>query len=803
MKKGLQVFLLILIQLSFLNKKEINAQGTKPNLIVIMTDEHNFRTIGAYRDLLTTAQAFPWGEGVMVETPNLDRLADEGAICTKFYASCPVCTPSRGSFMSGIYPQETGAPRNEMQMNLDIVTFAKVLKDEGYATSYVGKWHLDGPDAPGWDPVNNFGWDDNTFMHNDGHWPWIKYDADGNLQGMASTAVPDGNPPAGTWYTTDFMADRALDILARDKDNPFCLMLSIGDPHSPDVGKQPYIDMYSTTPFQSPITLETPDEIRPNWGTGGSNEVDAFDKVAIQNYFAAVKAIDVRVGDILDYLDNNGLTNNTIVVFTSDHGDMLYEHSRVDKGISYEASARIPFLIRYPNKIPAGKVISTPYVNVDFAPTILGMMEAPQITGVHGTDCSADFISSDLNVDTDRDVYFRFIGDRIVTILNKRYKLTLSGNEPPFLFDLEKDPYELVNYANDPAYDAILRDLVTEATTKMTAYNEPALSVCLNHVPASTVSTTSVTSVAIQSNETTIEVGGIDNIFGMVYPINASNPEVNWSVANSSIATVEKAGLIMAKVTGVAEGTTTITATSLDGSFLASYDVNVVPEGTVIEEPTVDPTPTSIINSVYFADNSNEITNGGNVTLGNKLDFTINCTVPDGDGSTYTLKIMQYCMIEGGGTDLYSIKTKTSTLTGGTNDVTSTWVTNLENSGKGYVCAEGEGQIYMAIYKDNKAMDPAVENILVSNWKLPVTTAVKALKQSKIKLYPNPAKENITIEAPIKSTVSMYNQGGMLVKTWITVSENETVSIADLPKGIYLIKIVTEEATYTNKLLVE
>ncbi|MGB5419446.1 sulfatase-like hydrolase/transferase, partial [Algibacter sp.] len=116
----------------------------KPNLIIIHTDEHNFRTLSCYQDLMTEDQAFVWGKGNNSTTPNIDKIGQQGAIATSYYNSSPVCTPSRASLVTGLYPQATGAPKNGMHIREDIPTFATILRDQGYATSYVGKWHLAG-----------------------------------------------------------------------------------------------------------------------------------------------------------------------------------------------------------------------------------------------------------------------------------------------------------------------------------------------------------------------------------------------------------------------------------------------------------------------------------------------------------------------------------------------------------------------------------------------------------------------------------------------------------------------------------
>ena len=118
------------------------SQGAGPNLVIIYTDEHNFRTLGCYREQLRPEEAYVWGEGVKVDTPHIDSLAREGSLCTSFYVATPVCSPSRASFISGLYPHATGVPQNDLPMNDNVLTFAEVLHSNGYATGYLGKWHL-------------------------------------------------------------------------------------------------------------------------------------------------------------------------------------------------------------------------------------------------------------------------------------------------------------------------------------------------------------------------------------------------------------------------------------------------------------------------------------------------------------------------------------------------------------------------------------------------------------------------------------------------------------------------------------
>lgn len=193
-------------------------------------------------------------------------------------------------------------------------------------------------------------------------------------------------------------------------------------------------------------------------------------------YFGMVKCIDDNVGKILNYLKSQGLEKNTIVVFTSDHGDLMGEHRKNNKGLPYETSACIPFVIRYPGKIPPGKVIHTAQCNVDFAPMALSMMGVtngwPEF---HGKDTSPDFLSPDKEVDGDRIVYFTNANSRWVAAASDRYKLVLSPTDDPWLFDLQKDPDEMVNFYNNPEYKPVVDRMQAELVTQMKRYGEPAL----------------------------------------------------------------------------------------------------------------------------------------------------------------------------------------------------------------------------------------------------------------------------------------------------------------------------------------
>jgi len=465
--------LMSLLQLAYAQQK------SKPNLIIIHTDEHNLRTIGAYRETMSDEQAYMWGKKAIVTTPNIDKLAENGLICTNWYAPSPVCTPSRASMVSGLYPVATGSPVNDMPLNDDVVTFAQILKNNGYATAYVGKWHLDGDDKPGIHPDRSFGFTDNRYMFNRGHWKVLKEDADGLKLGQKF----DGKKI--TWkqedateksFTTDFLTNRTLEIIERDKDKPFCVMLSLPDPHGPNQVRAPYDTMYTDIHFEDPRTMHPSPEQTPGWLniSGKKNSGNKVNQKAMAQYFGMVKCIDDNVGRILTYLKENDLEENTIVIFTSDHGDLLYEHQKLNKGNPYEMSARVPFIIRYPNKVKAQKQLQKAFTMVDFTPTVLGLMDIDlSAYQFHGINASKDFESNKKKIVDDRTVYITNANKRWVAAVNNRYKLVLSPKDKPWLFDLEKDPDELINFYNNPDYSKIAQEIEKELYAQMEKYDEP------------------------------------------------------------------------------------------------------------------------------------------------------------------------------------------------------------------------------------------------------------------------------------------------------------------------------------------
>lgn len=445
-----------------------------PNVVIIMTDEHNFRTLGCYRGLLDKKRAFPWGENIFVETPNIDALADNGALCTNCYATNPVSGPSRSSFMTGLYPQSTGVDQNNKSLKDNMVTFAEILSRYGYVTAYFGKWHLDGNAKPGWKPERKFGWNYNLYMFNRGHWKKLEDKAGKpSVAGFNQKGKPAEGDISGADkknFTTDFLTDKTIMFIDNNKDKPFCCLLSIPDPHGPNLVRPPYDTMYDSMKFKRPLSASSDVDGMPSWSVKSKKTI-IDSKNGMSQYFGLVKCIDDNVGKLCDFLKKKGLYDNTVIIFTSDHGDLLGEHGRDNKSVPFDASAKIPYIWFYPKEISPKSIIKTPMSNADFSPTLLGFLNISHKQKYHGKDRS-DLIKG---TKKDYDDVVVFKGQKWLAATDGRYKLIFSmeDNSIPVLYDLKSDPDEMKNIYSDSESGKIVKKLSSSLKDYCMRCNEP------------------------------------------------------------------------------------------------------------------------------------------------------------------------------------------------------------------------------------------------------------------------------------------------------------------------------------------
>ena len=468
--------------LSFIGGMIWTATAARPkNLLILHCDQLTPRVLSCYRPLLPHKIAYLWGERAIIQTPHIDWLAQHGALALRFYAATPLCTPSRASFVSGCYPQNTGAIENNIPMRDDIVTFAEELRRHGYATGYAGKWHLDGTAKPGWSPKRKFGFEENKYMFNRGHWKQLTDTPHGprvkarNSRGRPSYSVKGADE---TSYTTDFLTTKTIDFIQRHRNEPFCFMVSYPDPHPPRTVRPPYDHMFDSMPIQQPETAKMTGSHLPSYASVLHTR---FNPNQIRGYFGMVKCIDENVGRILNTLRELHLLENTIIVFTADHGDMCGDHGRWNKSIPLDGSAQIPFLLYAPQQVQPNTIIRTALSTVDFKPTILHLLGFSEQRKSEGRNVAALFTGKKPK-NKIGDVVFSRNGtlqtQRIwAGAFTGRYKLILSRFDPPCFFDLKEDPYEMQNRIDQPRYRPIIRRLAQALQDYCIQHHEPLFQV--------------------------------------------------------------------------------------------------------------------------------------------------------------------------------------------------------------------------------------------------------------------------------------------------------------------------------------
>jgi len=469
------------------------SKTKSPNILFIMSDDHAAHAISCYGGRLAQ----------IMKTPNIDRISSEGIRLENCFVTNSICTPSRASILTGQYSQLNGVYTLDDDFDRNQENVAKLLQQSGYQTAIIGKWHLytepSGFDY--WNVLPGQGQYNNPPLKEKGK-PW-EYGGRGG-------EIHEG-------YVTDIITDLSLDWLKnRNKNKPFFLMCHHKAPHDKWEYAKRHKDLFQDIVIPEPTnlwedkahrspgsreyggTISSHNKYRSlvnemeakNWPTGqldtvGMNEEEktraAYQKY-LKDYLRCVAAIDENVGRLLDYLNEEGLTEDTIVIYTSDQGMFLGEHDYWDKRWIFEESLRMPFLMRYPRQIKSGTVNDDIILNVDFAPTFLDYARKPTPSYMQGKSFYTNVAGSTPS-DWRKSMYYRYWMHRAhldvpahYGIRTKRYKLIFfyglpldakgAKKEPTppgwELYDLEKDPQEMKNVYNDPTYANVAKQLKTE-----------------------------------------------------------------------------------------------------------------------------------------------------------------------------------------------------------------------------------------------------------------------------------------------------------------------------------------------------
>ena len=391
-----------------------------------------------------------------VKTPNLDKLAAEGVLFRNHLANSPVCCPARAIILTGKYAHTNGMVANDLRLREAETSMAELFANAGYRTGFIGKWHLDGgPRQPGWIPPGarrqgfEF-WAANEVSH--AHF-------DTHYFRDEPTPIPIREFETTAW------TDIGIDFLrkTREDSRPFFLTIQMGPPHDPYIAPDEYMAMYDPDAI----------ELRPNFD-GDTSDRDLVPspgrampgRKEIAAYYAMVTAVDDQVGRILAELDELGLRDNTIVIFSSDHGDMLGSHGAKLKRKPWEESIRVPGIVRHPHG--GGRETDALFSHVDIAPTLLSLCGIEADPGMQGSDLSAVILGA--SESGPESAYFQIFGPYLAGgvesgwrgVRTARYMYARTRGEPWVLYDLESDPYELENLAGKPEAAEIQAGLEAE-----------------------------------------------------------------------------------------------------------------------------------------------------------------------------------------------------------------------------------------------------------------------------------------------------------------------------------------------------
>ena len=453
----------------------------RPNIIVVQADQMAAQALGAYGD-----QA--------AKTPNIDALAEEGAVFDRAYCNTPLCAPSRASMMTGRMPSVIGCYDNGDDFAASEPTFAHRLRANGYHTALIGRMHFIGPDQQhGFEErLTTDVYPADLDMVPDWNRPlqdrlqWY-HDADAVFTaGVSKATVQQDFDDEVGFRTLRHLNDRVRANQAAGEDLPFLMVTSFIHPHDPYEPPREHWDRFTDGGIPDPAHPEVPDpeqdphSHRLRAMSGFDRREPGTDEVrrARRAYYAAVSYIDDHIGRIRDRVEELGLADNTVIVVTSDHGDMLGEKGLWYKMSPYEQSSRVPMIVHGPEHlVPRGRFNNTVCL-LDLMPTLLELSEAPGVSEQDGQSLleTARRERAGEAVPEDRDIVIEYLAEGTLrpqlTMVRGDLKYVLCPGDPEQLFDLSVDPDELRNRAAEPEYAETVRKMRAELEAR---YDLPGL----------------------------------------------------------------------------------------------------------------------------------------------------------------------------------------------------------------------------------------------------------------------------------------------------------------------------------------
>ena len=438
----------------------------KLNFLIIVVDQLN-------------GTLFPDGPADWLKTPALARLAERSVRFSNCYTASPLCSPARASLMSGQLPSRTGVYDNAAEFGSDIPTFAHYMRRAGYATTLSGKMHFVGPDQlHGFEKrlttdvyPADFGWTPDYRKPGERIDWWYH-----NLGSVTSAGVAEITNQLEYDDEVAHHAKSELYDRARGNDErPWCLTVSFTHPHDPYVARRKHWDLYGNCEHLQPSTSTIPyEEMDPHSKRlMDASDWRSFDITsedigrARRGYFASISYVDEKIAEILEVLETTRQDDNTVVIFTSDHGDMLGDRGLWFKMSFFEGSARVPMMISMPG-LGTGRV-DTPVSTLDLMPTLseLAGIELGEVSSYLDGESLLPLAAGERRQGP---VLMEYAAEGtiapMVSLRDGRYKLNHCEADPTQLFDLESDPDERINLAGDPEYADILADLTAKMNNR-------------------------------------------------------------------------------------------------------------------------------------------------------------------------------------------------------------------------------------------------------------------------------------------------------------------------------------------------
>jgi arylsulfatase A-like enzyme len=442
------ICILCLAVLCLILNAKIGYSSQPPNVLLILPDQMRASAMGC-------------AGNANVITPNIDRMAREGILFRKTYANVPVCCPARAILMTGTYPHINGMVANDLRLRESETTIAEILKQKGYRTGFIGKWHLDGgPRDPGFVPPG---------PRRQGFDFWAAYEC--HHKHFEPTYFRD-TPEVITkkQFEPEASCDFAVEFLhSQSSEQPFFLTIQMGPPHDPYGAPEEYMNRYPPERIHPPDNWQPGSESRSDTGKRQKNAAMMNRNVPpggleeIAAYYAAITALDDQVGRLLNTLKERGFDENTIILFTSDHGDMLGSHGMRRKRKPHDESARIPGIMRWPLNIPQGQVVDTLFSHIDMAPTLLALTNTEIPKEMQGSDLSQVALgkTKDGPDAVLLQIFVPFNPDAIAKpwrgLVTATHTFARYEDAPWVLFNNQADPLQMNNLAVDPANAPLLK----------------------------------------------------------------------------------------------------------------------------------------------------------------------------------------------------------------------------------------------------------------------------------------------------------------------------------------------------------